>query len=146
MRRLQHNRLWQYLWGFLLCCLRFGLQFSLLFLKRLCWQFPCFIYCFRNLIIILPSCSDWCRIYQRILWCGLWDIPFYAAWWADYSTIFCNFCNGLLKNGQRIYNVFVLTVTVNKRFLQMLSENSYPKAPMSEITNGSGISKAMLFH
>ena len=30
------------------------------------------------------------------------------------AVIFYNFRNGLLKNGQRIYNIFALTATVNK--------------------------------
>lgn len=73
----------------------------------------------------------------------------------------------LLKNGQRIYNELELTETVNKgetmndKFFHLPSEkqqriinaaykvfsqNSYKKAPMSEIAGESGISKALLFH
>ena len=32
-------------------------------------------------------------------------------------VIFYNFSDGLLKNGQRIYNIFTLTVMVNKEIV-----------------------------
>lgn len=77
------------------------------------------------------------------------------------------FYNGLLKNGQRIYNVRELTDTVSKedhmndKFFKLPSEkqqriinaaykvfsqSSYKKAPMSEIADEGGISKSLLFH
>ncbi len=79
---------------------------------------------------------------------------------------FCAF-DGLLKNGQRIYNIPTLTDTVNtedamndkffnlplekqQRIInaayKVFSQSSYKKAPMSEIADEGGISKALLFH
>ena len=61
---------------------------------------------------------------------------------------FYNFSNGLLKNGQRIYNILALEKQrriINAAY-KVFSENSYKKAPMSEIADRSGISKALLFH
>ena len=76
---------------------------------------------------------------------------------------------GLLKNGQRVYNIidrygqhsFIGGGNMNEKFyllpeekqqkiinagFRVFSQNSYKKSPMNEIADYAGISKSLLFH